>query len=215
MSHPPLPQDVALPDGTILQRVQEFKYLGSMMSSSAEDLRVRRGQAWSAFWGMHRLWRSKEIPLPLKLRIYEATCLSILLYGCETWSITVLMRKSIDSFATSCYRFMLGIKWSDKVTNEVVLSRVHRLPLSCTVVTRQLRCLGHNLRKGPQNMPRLYALYVPAHGRRKRGRPRLLYNKYVERITGLSGEQDLEDAARSRDGWRDLVVGWSLRDQPP
>ena len=47
MAWPGLAQKIVLSNGTAIQQVDEFKYLGSMMSSSAEDLRFardRRGQ---------------------------------------------------------------------------------------------------------------------------------------------------------------------------
>jgi len=86
MAYPPLSHDVALSDGPTLQQVEDFKYLGSMMSTSVEDLRTRKGQACGVFWSMTQIWRSHELPLALKLNIFDATCVSVLLYGSEVWS---------------------------------------------------------------------------------------------------------------------------------
>jgi len=55
MAYPPLSHDVALSDGTTLQQVEDFKYLGYMMSTSAEDLRARKGQACGVFWSMAKI----------------------------------------------------------------------------------------------------------------------------------------------------------------
>ena len=124
---------VVLPDGSIIRQVDEFKYLGSMMSTSHADFNVRRSQAWSAFWSMKALWRAKDVTLDLKIRIFKATCLSILLYGSEAWSINKAMTSRLNSFATSCYRYMLNIKRTDRVRNDAVMEKTGQLPLSETV----------------------------------------------------------------------------------
>jgi Domain of unknown function (DUF6451) len=154
------------------------------MSSSLTDLKTRRGQAWGAFWDMAKIWRSKEISLELKVQIFQTTCLAILLYGCEAWVLTKQMCNSLDSFATSCYRYMLNIRRTDHIRNKTVLQTVNQQSLSDCVKSRQLWRLGHVLRKHTDDLPRKYILYHPEHGRRKRGLTRLLYHKYIEKLTG-------------------------------
>ena len=198
--------DIVLPDGSIIRQVDEFKYLGSMMSTSHADLNVRRGQAWSAFWSMKTLWRAKDVTLDLKIRIFKTTCLSILLYGSEAWSINKAMTSRINSFATSCYRYMLSIKRTDRVRNDAVMEKTGQIPLSVTVKQRQLSWLGHILRSDPEGIPRKYALYWPPHGQRKRGRPRLLYHKYIQDMTGHDSTDEIICAAQDRDGWRTAAL---------
>ena len=207
MSVPPTKNDIILPDNTVLQQVDEFRYLGSMMSSAQTDLKVRKSQAWAAYWSMKTIWRSKEVPLSLKINIFQATCIAILLYGSEAWSLTKAMASQLDSFATSCYRYMLNIKRTDHVRNEEVLKAVGQPPLSTIAKSRQLSWLGHTLRSDIDGIPRRYALYWPSHGKRKRGRPRLLYHTYVEHLTGKGSIEEINIAAQNRDGWRNLVFG--------
>jgi len=87
--------------------------------------------------------------------------------------------------------------------------------LMMTVVKRQLRKLGHNLRKNCTTIPHTYALYMPSHGKRKRGRPRLEYLQYIENVTGLKGVQSIVDTAQNRENWRMLVVDCGSCAQPP
>ena len=179
-----------------------------MMSSSDNDLKVRRGQAWSAFWEMKDVWRSDDIPIDLKVRIFHSTCLSILLYGSEAWVLTKTMTQRINSFATSCYRYMLNIKRLDKIRNEHILQIVNQPPLSVTVKERQLRRLGHTLRADRETLQHKFAIYFPLHGKRKPGKPRTQYHQYIKKITGLESDE-LALAASDRDRWRSLVVDWS------
>jgi len=164
MAIPTLNKNISLPNNTQVQEVNDFKYLGSMMSSSATDLKARRGQAFATFWSMKKLWRAKDIPIALKVRIFHATCLSIFLYGSEAWTLNKGMEALINSFATICYRFMLGKKWSDKIKNESILQLTGQPPLVNTVRQRQLRWLGHQLRTDSTHISRQYLMYTPSHG---------------------------------------------------
>ena len=159
-----------------------------------------------SFLGHGKVWRSKEIKLELKVQIFQATCLAILLYVCEAWVLTKQMCSSLDSFATSCYHYMLNIRRTDRIRYEIILQTVNQQPLYDSVKARQLRRLGHVLRKQNDDLPRKYILYHPEQGRRKRGRPRLLYHKYIEKLTGRTCSQ-LVNMAQDRDEWRSLVVG--------
>ena len=188
-----------------IEVVNDFKYLGSTILSSMTDFLKRRGMAWSNFWRLHKVWKSNKLPLQLKLRLLDALIMSVLLYGSETWIVTKTMSDKINAFGTSCYRILLGIKRTDRVRNSVVLQAVNRKDLCCTVHRRQLKTLGHWLRKEDSVVQR-YALYLPSHGRNRRGRPRLTYARYMENTTGLSTDE-IKSLAADRDRWRSTVVG--------
>ena len=169
-----------------------------MIHSPATDLKTRKILAWSHFWDMKNVWASSELPVELNVCIFQATCCSVLLYGCETWQLTKDMTRQLDSYATSCYRFMLGIKRVDRVQNTRILQLVSQEPLSTTVQRRQLRWLGHTLRRPPGTLSRRYVLYNPDHGHRRRGRPRLLYTKYIQPLTGVTNLANLDERERER-----------------
>ena len=46
---------------------------------------------------------------------------SIALYGPETWTLRTLEWKYFESFEMWCWRRMENIKWSEKVSNEVLV----------------------------------------------------------------------------------------------
>ena len=79
-------------EGERIEWVNNFKYLGSMIAS------------WGAFWKMKSVLKSKIVPLPLEINIFKTAVLTILLYGCESWILTENLEKSLNSFATNCYR---------------------------------------------------------------------------------------------------------------
>jgi hypothetical protein len=89
------------------------------------------------------------------------------------------IESKINSFATTCYRALLGLKWSDRVPNEDIRVKVGRRPLINEVRRRQLGWLGHVLRRHEDEPAAIFALYVPEHGTAKRGKPPLTYLKQI------------------------------------
>ena len=81
-----------------VEQIRDFKYLGSIMESSENDLKNRKGQAWVAFWKLTNIWFSKSTRLKLKVRIFQASRVSILLYGSETWILSEKIRGCSKSF---------------------------------------------------------------------------------------------------------------------
>ena len=196
-----------------INHVSNFRYLGSMMASSISDITRRKALAWTAFWKLEKIWRSTSISIDTKIRLFNTTCVTVLLYGCESWIISVNMENKINAFATSCYRIMLGIKRLDCVRNAQIYEMTNTQPLINTVRQRQLRFLGHILRMPEDEPCRRYALYVPTHGRRRPGRQKTSYMSYVQKLLGDT-ENDLHEEAiaslaSDRFTWRKFVVACS------
>ena len=53
-------------------------------------------------------------------RILEALIESVLLYGCEAWTIDERMKRSLDTTEMWFLRRMMRIPWTAKKTNEVL-----------------------------------------------------------------------------------------------
>jgi hypothetical protein len=53
--------------------------------------------------------------------------MSILLYGCENWTMTAQTTRRIQSFESKCFRCILGISLRDKKTNNFVWSQIASL----------------------------------------------------------------------------------------
>ena len=212
--HPQPPLQVY---GNSINHVSDFRYLGSMMASSASDLKRRKSLAWTAFWKLQRLWRNPNLPISTKVRLFDTTCVTILLYGCESWVISKAMEDKINAFGTSCYRIMLNIKRIDRVTNVSIYNLTKTTPLVERARARQLKFLGHILRMPVEEPCREYAIYVPKHGKRKPGRQRTLFLKYTQCLLGdlndMLDQRQLSAMAQDRCSWRKLVVACSAAER--
>ena len=71
-------------NGKRINKVSDFKYLGSKVSSTKNDLAHRRSLAWAAFKKLDKIWLAKHVSVKLKVNILRASVFSVLLYGSET-----------------------------------------------------------------------------------------------------------------------------------
>ena len=118
--------------------------------------------------------RSGKPTVRLKIRLFHAACISILLYGCESWVMTVQQLEKLDVYARTCYRSMLGIRQSEAhMTNERLYALTGQRPISESIRVRQLTFTGHCLRMDSSEPANIFALYtsdiMPAH---RRGAPK-------------------------------------------
>ena len=200
--------------GEPVNHVTDFKYLGSKMASAASDFKRRKSVAWSAFWKLERLWRSTQLPISAKVNLFYTACVTILLYGCESWVLSQDMESKNNSFATSCYSIILDVKRKDCVSNTIIIYTMNNTePLVHCVIKRQLSFLGHILRLPEEEPVGRYALYIPSHGKRRHGRPRTSYLAYIQRVLGYNENEmtaeEIATLARDRCAWRQLVIACS------
>ena len=161
--HPPL----ITTEGIALKVVNDFKYLGSWVNTSEQDLKVGKALAWRALNGMAFVWKS-NLPRIIKLSLFYATVDSVLLYGCETWTLKPTLQNSLDGCYTRMLRAVLNINQDVHVTNKHLYGG---LPgLSEKVAARRMRLTGHCQRHRKLPASRL-VLWEPTHGHRSRGRP--------------------------------------------
>ncbi|XP_063676884.1 uncharacterized protein LOC134813127 [Bolinopsis microptera] len=108
------------------EQVSNFVYLGANISWDGtidRDLDIRIQRANGAFHQLWKIWNSRTIRTPTKIRIYKAAVITILLYGAEVWNTTKKQMKRFEVFHLTSLRRILKIKWFFHVSNEEVLRR--------------------------------------------------------------------------------------------
>ena len=112
-------------DNLQLPITKQFKYLGSVLSNEDqmdEDIKARISMASSAYGRLQeRVWKPHGIKLTSKIKVYRATVLTTMLCGAETWTCYRRHVKMLNSFHMRHLRYLMGIKWQDKITNNEVL----------------------------------------------------------------------------------------------
>ena len=85
--------DISTLDGTSLKLVD--KGLGSSVSSTEKDIDTRLTKAWTAIDRLSIIWKS-NLTDKMKPSFFQAAVVSILLYGCTTWTLTKRLEKKLD-----------------------------------------------------------------------------------------------------------------------
>ena len=197
----PEPTTLKTRGGVELERKQDFKYLGSWVDKTEEDVKRRKALAWQALNGMHRVWDSK-LSKELKTRFFQATVESILLYGCESWSLTVQLEKSLDGTYTRMLRTVFGVRWESHTTNAELYGSI---PLvSSKIASRRMQLAGHCYRH-PELCASNLILWQPTHGRKDQRRPKQDYIATLKSDTGAACTTELGALMSDRAVWRGHV----------
>ena len=75
-----------LNDGS-LKLVDKLINLGRSISSTENDISERLAKAWTAIDRLSIIWKS-NLSDKIKCKFFQAAVVSILLYGCTTWTLT-------------------------------------------------------------------------------------------------------------------------------
>ena len=93
--------------GASLKLVDKFTYLGSSVSSTENDIDTRLTKAWTAIDRLSIIWKS-DLTDKMKRSFFQAAVVSILLYGCTTWTLTKRLEKKLDGNYTRMLRAILN-----------------------------------------------------------------------------------------------------------
>ena len=64
--------------------------------------------------------KSRDITLPTELRLVKAMIFSVVVYGCESWTVKKAERR-IDAFELWCWRRLLRVPWTARRSNQSIL----------------------------------------------------------------------------------------------
>ena len=198
-------------DGTYLKTVEEFKYLGSVISNDGpldKEINARISKASQALGRLRvRVLEQHNIQQATKLKVYKTVVLSSLLYGCETWTWYRRHIRLLERFHMRSLRSILGIKWHDKITNLEVLEDAGTTSIEAMILKAQLRWTGHVIRMEDSRIPKQLLYGELCQGKRKQGGPVKRFKDCVKANIAHAGlcPKQLEEAAQDRCGWRELI----------
>ena len=195
-----------------LTNVSKFTYLGSVLTSDCsldDEVSRRIGLASSTFGRLsHKVFANHKLSLGTKKAVYQAVCLSVLLFGCEAWALYRHQFRKLESFHGTCIQKILGLKWYDRVPRTESRRKLGIETVEELILKRQLRWAGHVIRMPENRLPRqvLYSELVtgarPPGGQRKRYKDNLkrtLKQFHIDPAT-------FEAEASNRGGWRQKIV---------
>ena len=118
-------------DNSTFERVEDVKYLGTILTnqnSIVEEIKSRLRSGNACYHSVQNLLSSRVLSKNLKIKIYGTIILPVVLYGCETWSLTLREERKLRVFENMVLRRIFG-RGREEVTCE--WRRLHNKEL-CT-----------------------------------------------------------------------------------
>ncbi|KAJ4425798.1 hypothetical protein ANN_27423 [Periplaneta americana] len=197
------------------EEVEKFKYLGATVTNindTREQIKRRINMGNACYYSVEKLLSSSLLSKNLKVRIYKTVILPVLLYGCETWTLTLREEHRFRVFENKVLRKIFGAK-RDEVTGEwrkLHNTELHALYSSPDIIrnikSRRLRWAGHVARMG-ESRNAYRVLVGRPEGKRPLGRPRRRWEDNIKMDLREVGYDDRDwiNLAQDRDRWRAYV----------
>jgi hypothetical protein len=160
--------------------VEEFEYLGTAVTNQntiQEEIRSRLKSGNACHRSVQNPSSSSLLSKNLKIKIYRTIILSVVLYGCETWSVTLREEHRLRVYQNRVLRKIFGSKRGE-VTGEwrrILIEELNDLYCSpnivCVIKSRIMRLAGHVARIGKGRAVDRVLVRKP-DGKRPPGRPR-------------------------------------------
>ena len=189
------------------------KKLGSLLGDD-EDVARRKQLANVAFHKMKSIWlRRHHVSEDLRLRLYNAFVVPVLLYNMGTWGLTQKQTDGLDSYHRKQLRQVIGIRWPHRISNAALYKRCKCGPLNIRITEARWRLFGHVLRL-PRDVPA--QMQIDEYFKREvgvdswRGRPRTTLPAVLhEDLKSIGGRiRNPDDVERlrllSREEWKEL-----------
>ena len=116
--------------------------------------------------------KSRDITLPRKVHVVQAMVFSVVIYGCESWTIKKAEHWRTDVFELWCWSKLLRVPWTARWSNQSILKEISpACSLEGLMLKLRLRYFGHLMRRADSLEKTL--MLGKIEGRRRRGQQRM------------------------------------------
>ena len=128
-----------------IEKVEEYVYVGTLTEMSKKldiELSRRITAGWKAFWKYKDVLKS-ELSICMKRKIFNQCILSVLTYGCETWTSTKKINQRLAATQRAMEKSMLGITRRDRKSNKWIREQTKVMDVVEKIRTLKWRRAGH------------------------------------------------------------------------
>ena len=109
------------------ETVSDFIFLGSKITADGDcshEIKRRLLLGRKALTNLDSIFKSRDITLPTKVRLVKAMVFTVVMYGCESWTVKKAERQRIDAFELWCGRRLLRVPWTTRRSNQFILKEI-------------------------------------------------------------------------------------------
>ncbi|KAJ4450742.1 hypothetical protein ANN_02172 [Periplaneta americana] len=142
--------------------------LGQLVSfhqKTEKEIKRRISLAWKAFWSLKFIVLEGTLSKKLRVEILETCVTPVLLYGCQTWSLTAKLRNSLQICQRKILRKILGLSLRDRVPNEVLQKMAAIKDPALQATNTKWKWGGHVARLRDGKWTQKVTLWIPALAR--------------------------------------------------
>ena len=114
-------------DGETMETMTDFIFLGSKITADSDcchEIKRRLLLGRKAMTNLDSILKSRDITLSTKVHIVKAMVFSVVMYGCESWTIKKAEHWRTDVFELWCWRRLLRVPWTARRSNQSILKEI-------------------------------------------------------------------------------------------
>ena len=114
-------------DGETVETVSDFILGGSKITADGDcshEIKRLLLLGRKVMTNLDSIFKSRDIPLPTKVRLVKAMIFPVVMYGCESWTVKKAECRRIDAFELWCWRRLLRVSWTARRSNQSILKEI-------------------------------------------------------------------------------------------
>ena len=162
-------------DGETLETVRDFILGGSKITADgacSHEIKRHLLLGRKVMTNPDSIFKSRDITLPMKVRLVKAMAFPVVMYGCESWTVKKTECRRIDAFEVWCWRRLLRVPGTSRRSNQSIMKEINPgISLEGMMLKLKLQYFGYLMRRVDSLEKTL--MLGGIRGRRRRGRQRM------------------------------------------